>query len=185
MAHSKKTIDNIKRRQLALADLACAGLPSGATAIEYLEDRMKKFNDPFYYDHNAVSEEIIRQHRATHKLELHDASDRLTGKRLLLEQEVVLGARKPEHKIGVYFLVRGNSVVYVGQSINILRRVEEHRRTKAFDSFAYIICDKSELNILESLYMLSFRGDKDEYCWQPPLSHRKLMYLGTEVVESE
>ena len=182
MTHSKKTIDNIKRRQLALADLACAGLPSGATAIEFLEDRMKKRQDPFYYDRDAVSQEIIKQHRATHKLELHDASDRLTSKRLLLEQEVVLGARKPEHKIGIYFLVRGNSVVYVGQSINILRRVEEHRRTKAFDSFAYLICDKSELNILESLYMLSFRGDKDEYCWQPPLSHRKLVSLGTEAV---
>ena len=181
MAHSKKTIDNIKRRQLALADLACAGLPSGATAIEYLEDRMKKLKDPFYYDRHAVSQEIIKQHRATHKLELHDASYRLTGKRLLLEREVVLGARKPEHKIGIYFLVRNNSVVYVGQSINILRRVEEHRRTKAFDSFAYTICDKAELNILESLYMLSFRGDKDEYCWQPPLSHRNLVSLGTEV----
>ena len=183
MTHSKKTIANIKRRQLALGELASVGMPSGATAIEFLENRIKQ-KDPFYYDHNAVSQEIIRQHRATHKLELHDASDRLTGKRLLLEREVVLGARKPEHKIGVYFLVRGNSVVYVGQSINILRRVEEHRRTKAFDSFAYIICDKAELNILESLYMLSFRGDKDEYCWQPPLSYRDLVSLGAEAVEN-
>ena len=181
-AHSKNTIANIKRRQLALSELACAGLPSGATAIEFLENRIKQ-KDPTYYCPSAVAQEMVKQHRATHKLELHDASDRLTGKRLLLEQEVILGARKPEHKIGVYFLVRGNSVVYVGQSINILRRVEEHRRTKAFDSFAYIICDKSELDILESLYMLSFRGDKDEYCWQPPLSHRNLVSLGTEVVE--
>jgi hypothetical protein len=175
--HSKKTIANIKRRQLALGELASVGMPSGATAIEFLENRIKQ-KDPTYYCPSAIASE-----KATHKLELHDASDKLTGKRLLLEREVVLGARKPEHKIGIYFLVRGNSVVYVGQSINILRRVEEHRRTKAFDSFAYIICDKSELNILESLYMLSFRGDKDEYCWQPPLSHRNLVSLGTEVVE--
>ena len=175
MTHSKKTIANIKRRQLVLSELSCAGLPSGATAIEFLEDRIKK-KDPTYYYPSAIASE-----KATHKLELHDASYRLTGKRLLLEREVVLGARKPEHKIGIYFLVRNNSVVYVGQSINILRRVEEHRRTKAFDSFAYTICDKAELNILESLYMLSFRGDKDEYCWQPPLSHRNLVSLGTEV----
>ena len=175
MTHSKKTIANIKRRQLVLSELSCAGLPSGATAIEFLEDRIKK-KDPTYYYTSAIASE-----KATHKLELHDASYRLTGKRLLLEREVVLGARKPEHKIGIYFLVRNNSVVYVGQSINILRRVEEHRRTKAFDSFAYTICDKAELNILESLYMLSFRGDKDEYCWQPPLSHRNLVSLGTEV----
>ena len=98
MAHSKKTIENIRRRQLALADLACAGLPSGATAIEYLEDRMKKFNDPFYYDHNAVSEEIIRQHRATHKLELHDASDRLTGKRLLMRHLTATSMPRQRHR---------------------------------------------------------------------------------------
>lgn len=43
-------------------------------------------------------------------------------------------------KMGVYFLFKGDDVVYVGQSKNILRRVGDHTETKDFDSFGYIVC---------------------------------------------
>lgn len=57
---------------------------------------------------------------------------------------------------GVYFLVKGNEIVYIGQSINIASRITQHR-DKDFDSVSYVACHKDELDILESLYILAYQ----------------------------
>ena len=54
---------------------------------------------------------------------------------------------------GVYFLVAGNEVVYVGQSVDVGSRVRQHVGAKEFDCWAYIPCDKRTLDALESLYI--------------------------------
>ena len=56
---------------------------------------------------------------------------------------------------GVYFLIKDKSIVYIGQSVNIANRVAQHR-DKDFDSVSYVSCKKSELDILESLYILAY-----------------------------
>ena len=57
--------------------------------------------------------------------------------------------------IGIYLLKKKNKVVYVGQSINIHRRVEQHK-DKEFDSYDFIECDKSLLNCTEEFYILRY-----------------------------
>jgi len=57
--------------------------------------------------------------------------------------------------IGIYFLKQKDEVVYVGQSINIHRRIEQHK-DKKFDNYSYIQCSKDMLNCTEEAYILRF-----------------------------
>lgn len=60
--------------------------------------------------------------------------------------------------IGIYFLLKDKEIVYVGQSIDIDRRIKDHSYNgKDFDSFEYIECDKSDLTRLETLYIVKFQ----------------------------
>jgi hypothetical protein len=76
----------------------------------------------------------------------------LTNKTLLSEQEIVDSASKWKRATGVYFLVKGDKVVYVGQSVNVYSRIAQHQ-DKDFDRFAFVACDKGLLDNLESLYI--------------------------------
>lgn len=58
---------------------------------------------------------------------------------------------------GIYFLYSRDRLVYVGQSVNIHARIAQHWQTKTFDSFAYIQCDESHLDVLESAYIHRLR----------------------------
>jgi hypothetical protein len=59
---------------------------------------------------------------------------------------------------GIYFLVRSASVVYVGQSTNIMHRIKEHMRgrDKYFDSYTFIECEKAILNYVEYYFISKF-----------------------------
>jgi hypothetical protein len=60
---------------------------------------------------------------------------------------------------GVYFLVLGDVVVYVGKSTNVGARLREHKRdnVKTFDRVAHIQCDASELDHLEKVYITKLK----------------------------
>ena len=67
----------------------------------------------------------------------------------ILDAAIPLGTQ-----VGIYFLIKDEEVVYVGQSIEIFRRIGKHRNEgKDFDSFAFIECEKSELDKLEAKYI--------------------------------
>lgn len=56
--------------------------------------------------------------------------------------------------MGIYFLIKSNEVVYVGQSVDVYSRIAKHRSDgKDFDSFAFLQCERNMLNDLESLYI--------------------------------
>jgi hypothetical protein len=114
-------------------------------------------------------------------LERHELSDKtaltLTSKVLLSEAEIVSAANPYELATGVYFLIGGNKVVYVGQSVNVYTRVSEHH-DKLFDSFAFIPCEREMLNTLESLYIHVLRpplNGNQHGGKQAPLSLNKLI----------
>lgn len=76
---------------------------------------------------------------------------------MLSKDEILAIAGQPPRKLcGVYFLVSGDEVIYVGQSRDIASRVETHQRDKDFDAVAYIECDPAELNAVESDYIAQF-----------------------------
>jgi hypothetical protein len=103
----------------------------------------------------------------------------LTGKKLLRESEIVSAANTWELATGVYFLIDGDRVVYVGQSVNVYARIASHHN-KGFDRFAFIPCEREMLNTLESLYIHVLRpplnGDMHGGK-QAPLSLNKLMRI--------
>lgn len=61
--------------------------------------------------------------------------------------------------IGIYFLKKGDEIVYVGQSVNIERRIKEHRVDKKglFDSYTTIECTKENLDSSETSYLFMYR----------------------------
>lgn len=58
---------------------------------------------------------------------------------------------------GIYFLFRGVSLTYIGQSDNILARIGQHRTSgKMFDSFSIFRCGKDWLLPLEAAFIRKF-----------------------------
>ena len=76
----------------------------------------------------------------------------LLTKNQLLENEISWTSL-----VGIYFLIKDKEIVYVGQSTNVYRRIPSHL-DKQFTGYAVVLCEKHELNILESLYI---------HCLQP------------------
>ena len=53
----------------------------------------------------------------------------------------------------IYFLKKNESVVYVGRTKNVKRRLSEHA-DKDFDSYSYINCDEGVASRLEDYYIM-------------------------------
>jgi hypothetical protein len=87
-----------------------------------------------------------------HTETMSTASATMTGKALLSGREIALAALPWEAATGVYFLIEGDEVVYVGQSVNVYARIAQHA-AKIFDRYAFIPCSVDALDRLESLYI--------------------------------
>jgi hypothetical protein len=83
-------------------------------------------------------------------------SSGLPAQRLLMEIEIVKAATPWEEVCGIYFLVEGNEIVYIGQSVNVYNRVTVHKEKK-FSRCAYVECSHDNLDLMESLYIHFFR----------------------------
>jgi hypothetical protein len=99
---------------------------------------------------------LLEKHTA-----LANISIKLTSKTLLSEGEIVSRSDPWGRVSGVYFLISDQKIVYVGQSLCIFSRIDQHKKVKRFDRFAYIPCEKTLLDSLESLYI---------HCLRPPLN---------------
>jgi len=60
---------------------------------------------------------------------------------------------------GIYFLIKDNSVVYVGQSKNMVERIHAHARDKDFDSYYFLEVDSNELNNFEAMYITLYQPE--------------------------
>ena len=80
----------------------------------------------------------------------------VTGKSLQRAEEIAAAALPWKAASGVYFLLDGDEIVYVGQAVNVYRRIPQHTE-KRFDRYAFVPCDIDALNILESLYIHCLR----------------------------
>jgi predicted GIY-YIG superfamily endonuclease len=67
---------------------------------------------------------------------------------------------EPPDKISaVYFLVKNDRVIYVGQTKNLLARYWTHETVKDFDHMLFIRCQPSELLELEDHWTLLLRPE--------------------------
>jgi hypothetical protein len=80
----------------------------------------------------------------------------MTGKALLRADEIAKAALPWNKVSGVYFLLDGDEVVYVGQAVNVYSRICQHAGKK-FDRYAYVPCPVEILDRLESLYIHCLR----------------------------
>jgi hypothetical protein len=62
-----------------------------------------------------------------------------------------------ERFCGIYFLFREGILLYIGQAVNVPRRVEEHFRKKGFDSWSWIPVPPSKLTEAETFLIRKFR----------------------------
>jgi len=54
---------------------------------------------------------------------------------------------------GIYFLIKNEEVVYVGQTINGVSRIKQHKQDKDFDHYYFKQCQKNNLNKNEARYI--------------------------------
>lgn len=56
----------------------------------------------------------------------------------------------------IYFLLKDNQVVYIGQTNNIFNRIKGHQKNKEFNNVAYITTTKDKANYLENYYIIKY-----------------------------
>ncbi len=104
----------------------------------------------------------------------------MTGKALMRPDEISAASLSWEKTCGVYFLLDGSDVVYVGQSKNVFSRIAEHR-DKRFDRYAYVPCEEVSLDTLESFYIYMLRpklnGMYNSGAIRAPISFESLIGL--------
>ena len=84
---------------------------------------------------------------------MNELSTALTTKALLGAEEIVNASMPWDNMSGVYFLVEGDEIVYVGQAVNVYARISQHALTKTFSRYAFVPCKPDMLDRLESLYI--------------------------------
>lgn len=101
----------------------------------------------------AVLESHVKRTELRHvRKTLGDVDERS----MLREHSIVLKAI-PATVCGVYFLLHNQKIVYVGQSIDCLRRVASHKIDKTFDAYHIIPLDRSALVDVEAAYIAKYR----------------------------
>ena len=76
---------------------------------------------------------------------------------------------RAQARCGVYFLRKGDAIVYIGQSTNVYSRVATHERDKDFDSVTFVPCAKEQLDDLEGFYIRLINPPLNGYSRQKPL----------------
>lgn len=75
--------------------------------------------------------------------------------------------QSPDLHSGVYFLFKGDELVYIGQSVSVHSRVETHRSLRLidFDAYAFHACERDQLKRIEAIQI---RHYKPKYNIQQP-----------------
>lgn len=79
--------------------------------------------------------------------------------KLLTESAIVAKARAyVRAPCGIYFLILGGRIIYVGQAVNIPARIAGHRRAGViFSDYHWIRCTEERLDIVERSYISTLK----------------------------
>jgi hypothetical protein len=70
------------------------------------------------------------------------------------QQEILNNKISVRRECFIYFLIRNNEIVYVGQTKQGIPRIFQHFNTKEYDSYSVCKCNEDELNELEAHYII-------------------------------
>lgn len=107
-------------------------------------------------------QEILERLQSRRTMELVSAA--ISGESLLSQDDICKSAIPWEKACGVYFLVKNDLVVYVGQSVNVHARIAQHVGQKDFDKYAFVQCSPDALDKVESLYIHFLRPSLNASC---------------------
>jgi len=69
----------------------------------------------------------------------------------------------PIQIIGIYFLIKSNKIIYVGQSHDVQYRLQKHFMEKDFDGYYILECPKKYLSSLEAYFIIKFELELNDY----------------------
>lgn len=75
----------------------------------------------------------------------------LISKKKILSNKIIF-----ENKTGIYFLIKDNEIVYVGQSTQFYTKLSSHVNNKDFDSYFIIEVPEEQLTEYEVEYIIKF-----------------------------
>jgi alkanesulfonate monooxygenase SsuD/methylene tetrahydromethanopterin reductase-like flavin-dependent oxidoreductase (luciferase family) len=129
-------------------------------AIDIAAEALRLLDDA---DEEARELAKLRQHYPAHELALNTLSANVTKERLLTADEIIEAAATYEPPCGIYFLIYGQEIVYVGQSVNVISRMSEHARRIKFSRYAFAPFPAKHLDLVESLYIHLLRPRLNGY----------------------
>lgn len=134
-----------------------ARISGGRTLFYYAPDSTSR-RVPLGEDKAAAIETALLAAAANARCPRQSAISKRSGIALLSAGEIVARARRVDEQCGVYFLIFGGEIVYVGMSTNVMRRLEQHVRNAeiSFDSYYWTPCDAKDLHRLERAYIHAF-----------------------------
>jgi len=139
------------------SDVVDRALLDGYDVLPSKVEELKRSEAELLRDVNLLREDLfvlkLQRDKFLRDLKCESVASNLGLSKLYREKEIVGSKLTYEGSSGVYFLIKDNRVVYVGQSVNIFARIASHASHKDFDSYAYVSCPKDQLDILESLYI--------------------------------
>lgn len=106
---------------------------------------------------NSYGSLVISRYLFDEMKRLYDVySDKITPiEEIRLKKGMTLSIMRSSY---VYFLFDGNSLVYIGQTVNLNGRIGEHIKTKKFDSVYWEEFKEHELSIMEAMYINIYGG---------------------------
>jgi hypothetical protein len=130
----------------------------------------------------AANAEVAAHREARSHARLAIKRGGVDGRGLLDEEVILRRAMLYDSICGIYFLLDGEKIVYVGQSISLLSRVAKHWQegAKPFNRVFFIECAQAELSHLEALYIDKFKPqynaskpwvDPGSVAWDASLRH--------------
>jgi excinuclease UvrABC nuclease subunit len=99
----------------------------------------------------------------------------------LSPKDIVAGAiAYPRRMCGIYFLVDDGEIVYVGQAVDLRRRLVEHYElgAKPFDSYFFLPTNESDLDAVEAHYIHAL---KPKYNHAKSWGRQPIKYLLSQV----
>jgi hypothetical protein len=124
-----------------------------ATAIDVKRDVLKQLEAAIFKAQFKLQELEMSLSRKTKAL----MGIRASMDELFDADEILLQAGAFRRVCGIYFLIQEDEIVYVGQSVTVHNRINQHVGVKEFDRFTYIRCKPEELDVLETKYILKFK----------------------------
>lgn len=107
-----------------------------------------------------LAKNIVKPGRQFGKNEKADLSEQDYSD--LLNEEIILSRAQKinfAEKTGIYFLIKENKIVYIGQTINFDARISQHIQKKriVFNSVYYLPISDVEMKFVEEKYIKKFK----------------------------